>query len=52
MSGRMRMVKWVKLYHSKPYKRTSKQIEKEKIRVAKIMKEMMEDDFHEITWDW
>ncbi|MDB9772253.1 hypothetical protein OAC11_05580 [Alphaproteobacteria bacterium] len=46
------MVKWVRFYHSKKYKpRTPKQIEREKLRVQKIMKEMMEDDFHEITCD-
>ena len=51
MSGRMRMVKWVRLYHSKPYKqKTPKQIEQEKLRVKKIMKELMESDFHEITY--
>ena len=51
MSGRMRMVKWVRLYYSKPYKpKTPKQIEREKLRVKKIMKEMMESDFHEITY--
>ena len=31
-----------------PFK-TPKQIEREKLRVQKIMKEMIEDDFHEIT---
>jgi len=51
MSGRMRMVKWVRLYHSKPYKtKTPKQIEREKLRFQKIMKELMESDFHEIKY--
>ena len=51
MSGRMRLSKWVRLYHSKKYKpKTPKQIEREKLRVKKIMKELMESDFHEITY--
>ena len=30
---------------------TLKQLEKRKIRVQKIMKELYESDFHEITWE-
>ena len=52
MSGRMRMVKWVRLYQNPNYKSpTPKQLEKHKIREQKIMKELYESHFHEITWD-
>ena len=48
----MRMVKWVRLYQNPNYKTpTLKQLEKLKIREQKIMKELSESDFHEITWD-
>ena len=52
MSGRMRMVKWVKLYQNPNYKTpTPKQLERLKIRKKKLMKELYQSDFHEITWD-
>ena len=48
----MRMVKWVKLYQNPNYKTpTPKQLESFKIRKKKLMKELYESDFHEITWD-
>ena len=48
----MRLTKWVKLYQNPNYKpSTSKQLEKLKIREQKIMKELYDSDFHEITWD-
>ena len=51
MSGRIRMVKWNRelMMNYKPP--TPKQLERLKIREQKIMKEIMEDDFHEITWN-
>ena len=39
------------LSKSKLYPPTPKQLEKRKIREQKIMKELYESDFHEITWD-
>ena len=51
MSGRIRMVKWTRelmKYYKPP---TPKQLKRIKIREQKIKKEIMEDDFHEITWD-
>ena len=51
MSGRVRMVKWTREL-TKNYKPpTPKQLERLKIREQKIMKELYESDFHEITWD-
>ena len=48
----MRLTKSIKLFQNLNYKPpTPKQLERLKIREQKIMKEMMEDDFHEITWD-
>ena len=51
MSGRVRMVKWTRelLKNDKPP--TPKQLERLKIREQKIMKELYESHFHEITWD-
>ena len=51
VSGRIRMVKWTRelLKNYKPP--TPKQLEKLKIREQKLMKELYESDFHEITWD-
>ena len=52
MSGRMRMVKWVKLYQNPNFKPpTPKQLERLKIREQKLIKELYELDFHEIIWD-
>lgn len=49
MSGRIRLSKWVKLYQNPNYNPpTPKQLEKRKIKEQKIMKELMESDFHEI----
>ena len=48
----MRMVKWVRLYQNPNYKTpTPKHLEKLKIGEQKLMKELYESDFHEITWD-
>ena len=48
----MRLTKWVKLYQNPNYKPlTSKQLEKLKIREQKLIKELNESDFYEITWD-
>jgi hypothetical protein len=48
----MRLTKWIKLYQNPNYKPpTLKQLEKRKIREQKIMKELYESDFHEITWE-
>ena len=48
----MRLTKWIRLYQNPNYKTpTSKQLEKLKIREQKIMKELYDSDFHEITWD-
>ena len=52
MSGRMRLTKWIKLYQNPNYKPlTPKQLKRLKIREQKIMKELYESDFHEITWE-
>ena len=52
ISGRMKLTKWIRLYQNPNYKPlTPKQLEKRKIREQKIMKELYESDFHEITWD-
>jgi len=52
ISGRMKLTKWVRLYQNRNYKpSTPKQLEKLKIREQKLMKELYESDFHEITWD-
>ena len=46
------MVKWVRLYQNPNYTPpTPKQLEKRKIREQKLMKELYESDFREITWD-
>ena len=48
----MRLTKWIKLYQNPNYKPpTPKQLERLKIREQKIIKELYESDFHEITWD-
>ena len=48
----MRLTKWVRLYQNPNYKTpTPKQLEKLKIRAQKLMKELYESDFHEITQD-
>ena len=48
----MRLTKWVRLYQNPNYKLTTpKQLERLKIREQKIMKELYESDFLEITWD-
>ena len=51
VSGRVRMVKWTRelMKNYKPL--TPKQLERLKIREQKIMKELYESDFHEITWN-
>ena len=50
MSARMRMVKWVRLYHSKNYKLpTPKQLEKRKIREQKLI-ESLSNDFEDDAW--
>ena len=52
ISGRLRLTKWIRLYQNPNYKPpTPKQLERLKIREQKIMKELYESDFHEITWD-
>ena len=52
ISGRMRLTKWIRLYQNPNYKPpTPKQLEKRKITEQKIMKELYESDFHEITLD-
>ena len=52
MSGRMRLSKWIKLYQNPNYKPpTPKQLKRLKIREQKLMNELYESDFHEITWD-
>ena len=51
MSGRIRMVKWTRELMKNYKPPTPKQIERLKIREHKIMKEIYESDFHEITWD-
>ena len=50
MSGRVRMVKWTRelMKNYKPL--TAKQLERLKIREQKLMKELYETDFYEITW--
>ena len=48
----MRLTKWIRLYQNPNYKPpTPKQLEKHKIRDQKLMKELYESNFHEITWD-
>ena len=48
----MRLTKWIRLYQNPNYKPpTPKQLEKRKITEQKIMKELYESDFHEITLD-
>jgi len=48
----MRLTKWIRIYQNPNYKPpTPKQLERLKIREHKIMKELYESDFHEITWD-
>ena len=48
----MRLTKWVRLYQNPNYyPPTPKQLEKRKKREQKIVKELHESDFHEITWD-
>jgi hypothetical protein len=48
----MRLPKWTRLYQNLSYKPlTPKQLKRFKIREQKIMKEIYESDFHEITWD-
>ena len=52
MSGRMRLTKWIRLYQNPNYKPpTPKQLERLKTREQKIIKELYESDFYEITWD-
>ena len=52
MSGRIRLTKWVRLYQNPNYKTsTPKQLAKRKTKEQKLMKELYESDFHEITWD-
>ena len=52
LSGRIRLVKWIKRYQNPNYKTpTPKQLEKLKIREQKIIKKLYESHFHEITWD-
>ena len=47
----MRLTKWIRLYQNPNYKPpTPKQLERLKIREHKIMKELYETDFYEITW--
>ena len=48
MSGRLRMVKWTRELMKNYKPPTPKQSEKHKIKEQKIMKELMESDFHEI----
>ena len=52
MSGRMRLVKWIR-YYQNLRKRfpTLKELERTAVRENKIRKELEESDFHEITWD-
>ena len=45
------MVKWTGELMKNYKPPTPKQLEKRKIREQKIMKELYESDFHEITWD-
>ena len=48
----MRLTKWVRLYQNQTtFPPTPKQLEKRKITEQKIMKELYDSDFHEITWD-
>ena len=48
----MRLSKWIRLYENPNYKPlTPKQLKRLKIREQKIMKELYESDFYEITWD-
>jgi len=50
MSGRMRMVKWVRLYHSKKYNPpTAKQLEKRKIK-EQILIESLSYYFEDDAW--
>jgi len=51
MSGRVRMVKWTRELMKNYNPPTPKQLEKHKIRELKLMKELYESDFHEITSD-
>ena len=51
MSGRIRMVKWTRELMKNYKSPTPKQLERLKIREQKLMKELYELDFHEITWD-
>ena len=52
ISGRLRLTKWIRLYQNPNYKTpTPKQLEKRKTKEQKIMKELYQSDFHEITWD-
>ena len=51
VSGRIRMVKWTRELMKNYKPPTPKQLERLKIREQKIMKELYESDFHEITWD-
>ena len=48
----MRLTKWIRLYQNPNYKPpTLKQLERLKIREQKLMKELYQSDFYEITWD-
>ena len=48
----MRLTKWFKLYQNLNYKTpTPNHLKRLKIRKRKIMKELYESDFQEITWD-
>ena len=52
ISGRMRLTKWIRLYQNPNYKPlTPKQLKRLKIREQKLMRELYDSDFHEITWD-
>ena len=51
LSGRVRMFKWTRELMKNYKPQTPKQLERLKIREQKIMKELYESDFHEITWD-
>ena len=52
MSGRMRLSKWTRLYHNPNYKPPNEnQKLKEKLRVQKIMKRLMESDFLNDSFD-
>ena len=51
MSGRIIMVKWSRQLLKNYKAPTPKQLEILKIREQKLMKELYESNFHEITWD-